>query len=271
MKKDHISSLPEDIDLLYRFLSSRCVAPLLGCQSFCGCSSNYSKGPVFWMSPQSLLFLYACFVFRGFTEHPSTHVHTPTCTHLSFINTGGSPPIFTSYTSASYCTSSVLSPLWFWNSTLKSQHTRSPSFNWGLDRHVSLATSPPHLSSSQFVSHFSLTLPPFSSLSLPCFNFCLLPSITPPPLQRACPLYSGLLSGSADWAPAAGGPCVDKSKSTLTNDMCRMCWRHWDRVRRGKQKCLHTNTGWWCPLALAKRWDNFTPPEYLWELSRAAS
>ena len=77
MKKDHISSLPEDRDLSYRFVSPRCVAPLLGCQRFCGCSSNCSKGPIFWTSPQSLLSSHRLLRFRGFTEHPSTQV----CTH----------------------------------------------------------------------------------------------------------------------------------------------------------------------------------------------
>lgn len=91
MKKDHISSLPEDRDLLYRFVSSRYVAPPLGCQRFWGCSSNYSKGPVFWTSLQSLPFLIACFVFRGFTEHPSTHVHRHAHTFLSLTQQGAHP------------------------------------------------------------------------------------------------------------------------------------------------------------------------------------
>lgn len=94
--------------------------------------------------------------------------------------------------------------------------------------------------------------------------------LPPPNLPTACPENSGLLSGRADWAAATGGLCVDKSKSRLTNDLCRAGWRHWRRGT-GENRNVYTLTQaddvpWYMPSA-----GIISLTKYLWELRRAAS
>lgn len=232
-------------------LPSRYVVFLLCSSSpLCGCSSSFLclifqvSLPVLFCPHHTLLngkFLHIL--------HTHAHTHTHPFSPPSHHSTKECPPLFTSRTP---CLLSRLEhtalalAVWF--------QKRAPKFsthhigNFELRPLQTQKVSPPLLSifpPSPFclaLLKLFLSLSPFH-LFRSRFSFSgSFPQSHPPPANppRACPVNSGRQSRTA-LSCSRGGTCVDKSKSRLTSDMCRMGWRHRDRGT-GENRNVYTLT-----------------------------
>lgn len=137
-------------------------------------------------------------------------------------------------------------PSGFRNMPPNSQHTTSATLNRGLCRHKRCRHLRfPYFLLLHFVSHFSnffLASLLFISFA-PGFLF-LVPSLNHTPASKSTESVSGKFRSAEQdcrLSCSRGGTCVDKSKSRLTSDMCRMGWRHWDRGT-GENRNVYTLT-----------------------------
>lgn len=165
------------------------------------------------------------------------------------------PALFTSTNPASYRTSSTLPS--HWHSSFRKCGPKKkiqPTTSSPLKPPQTVEVLPPL--PSIFPPHLSqLLLSPPTHPPLHLFPFWFLipfhPHLNYTPAAKSTESVCGTFrraerdcrsSGGSDGG-GGGGTHVDKSKSRLTSDMCRMGLRHWDSGAGGKEKCLHTNAG----------------------------